>query len=164
MMLWPNLRARREPRIWRNSVWRISIILLGLFIAIGGPSVRAQQIVAPGDALAMARAGQVTIIDIRRPDEWRDTGIPQGAKRATVQFSRGTSKFLARIAKLTGGDKSQPIALICAGGVRSKHASRLLKNRGYTQVLDVSEGMLGNQHGAGWLRRGLPVRPCTDCF
>jgi rhodanese-related sulfurtransferase len=145
------------------AITAISSVCLALLVVVGSGQGWAQAVVAPGDALAMARAGQITIIDIRRPDEWRDTGIATGAKRATVHFSRGAAKFLNRIAKLTGGDKSQPIALICAAGVRSKHASRLLKNKGYTQVLDISEGMLGNHRGAGWLRRDLPVRPCEDC-
>ena len=141
----------------------VSSVVLALLIIVEGGQAWAQAVVAPGDALAMAKAGQITIIDIRRPDEWRNTGIATGAKRATVHFSRGAAKFLSRIAKLTGGDKSQPIALICAAGVRSKHASRLLKDKGYTQVLDISEGMLGNHRGVGWLRRDLPVNPCEDC-
>ena len=91
--------------------------------------------------------------------EW----VPAGARRATVRFNRGPAAFLRRIAILTEGDKSKPIALICAAGVRSKYASKLLQNRGYTQVLDISEGMLGNGKGAGWLARDLPVTDCADC-
>ncbi|MBT4044076.1 MAG: rhodanese-like domain-containing protein [Rhodospirillaceae bacterium] len=145
--------------------WRqLSCALMALAILMaGGNGAMAQQIVAPLRALEMVRDGQITIIDIRRPDEWRRTGVPTGAEQATVSFSRGTARFLKRIAKLTNGDKSKPIALICAAGVRSKHASRLLRNRGYTQVMDISEGMLGNARGVGWLRRDLPVSHCKGC-
>ena len=142
----------------------IAVALMTLFdVAMGANGAWAQGIVAPAQALRLAHDGQVTIIDIRRPDEWRKTGIPTGAMRATVRFNRGVAKFLKRMAELTDGDKSKPIALICAAGVRSKHASRLLRNRGYTQVMDISEGMLGNGKGAGWLRRDLPVSPCSEC-
>jgi len=123
----------------------------------------AQAVIAPDQAWRMARAGEITIIDIRRGDEWLETGLPQNAERATVRFARGPGEFLRRIAKLTKGDKSQPIALICAAGFRSKYAARLLANRGYSHVLDISEGMLGNDRGPGWLDRDLPVSACTDC-
>ena len=56
-----------------------------------------------------------------------------------------------------------PIALICAGGVRSRHAARLLHQRGYTQVTDIREGMFGSRSGPGWLRRGLPTEACDGC-
>jgi rhodanese-related sulfurtransferase len=139
-----------------------ALILLAVLL-VGGSEAMSEGIVAPEQALRMAREGEVTIIDIRRPDEWRKTGVPSGAQRATIRSSLGTSGFLSRIAALTKGDKSAPIALICAGGVRSKHASRLLRKRGYTQVMDISEGMLGNGKGAGWLRRKLPISPCPNC-
>ncbi len=139
-----------------------AMILLLIFLGTGGGAT-PRGVVAPEQALHLARDGKVTIIDIRRPEEWQETGIASGAKRATIRHRQGTAGFLDRIASLTKGDKTAPIALICAGGVRSKHASRLLRGRGYTQVLDISEGMLGNGKGAGWIGRKLPVSPCPDC-
>ncbi len=150
--------ARRMPA----GVMAAVLIILAIVLN-GAGGAGAQRIVAPDTALTMAREGQVMIIDIRRPDEWRETGIPAGAERATVRPSRGANSFLRRIAQLTNGDKNMPIALICAVGVRSKHASRLLRSRGYSGVLDISEGMLGNGNGAGWLRRNLPVSSCKNC-
>ena len=159
-------RALPDPRsaISRTiAIAAAGTLMLGILLFAGSNVAMAQQVIAPERARDMARNGEVMIIDIRRPDEWQETGIPSGAERATVSFNRGTAKFLRRIAKLTEGDKSKPIALICAAGVRSKHASQLLRNRGYTQVMDISEGMLGNERGAGWLRRKLPVNRCGDC-
>lgn len=82
--------------------------------------------------------------------------MPAGAERATVRLSRGPNEFLHKIAKLTQGDKSKLIALICAAEVRFRYAAKLLASRGDTQVMDISEGMLGNSHGARWLARGYP--------
>ncbi|MFP6697327.1 MAG: rhodanese-like domain-containing protein [Alphaproteobacteria bacterium] len=127
------------------------------------PPCRRRSCPLPDQALQLARGGQVTIIDIRRPDEWRQSGLPAGAERATVRLSRGPNEFLHKIAKLTQGDKSKPIALICAAGVRFGYAAKLLASRGYTQVMDISEGMLGNGHGAGWLARDLPISIFKDC-
>ncbi len=139
----------------------LTVLALALCIWVSGAN--AQTVVTPDQALRMANGGEIMIIDIRRPDEWRKTGVPRGAERATVRSSRGAAEFLRRIAKLTNGDKNAPIALICAAGVRSKHASRFLLSRGYTQVLDISEGMLGNRQGVGWLARKLPVDACDGC-
>lgn len=137
--------------------------LLLAVLLIFAPAALSQTVVSPDQALQLARGGQVTIIDIRRPDEWRQSGLPAGGERATVRLSRGPNEFLHKIAKLTQGDKSKPIALICAAGVRSGYAAKLLASRGYTQVMDISEGMLGNGHGAGWLARDLPISIFKDC-
>lgn len=32
-----------------------------------------------------------------------------------------------------------------------------LRAAGFTQIIDVPEGMLGSGAGPGWLKRGLPV-------
>ena len=132
-------------------------------LLIFAPAALSQTVVSPDQVLQWAHGGQVTIIDIRRPDEWRQSGLPAGAERATVRLSRGPNEFLHKIAKLAQGDKSKPIALICAAGVRSGYAAKLLASRGYTQVMEISEGMLGNGHGAGWLARDLPISICKDC-
>ncbi len=137
--------------------------LLLAVLLIFAPAALSQTVVSPDQAPQLARGGQVTIIDIRRPDEWRQSGLPAGAERATVRLSRGPNEFLHKIAKLTQGDKSKPIALICAAGVRFGYAAKLLASRGYTQVMDISEGMLGNGHGAGWLARDLPISIFKDC-
>lgn len=34
---------------------------------------------------------------------------------------------------------------------------------GFTQVYHVAEGMTSSQAGPGWIKRGLPIAPCTDC-
>ena len=65
--------------------------------------------------------------------------------------------FVAELDALVSGDRSKPIAVICARGVRSKWLSRQLANEGFTQIIDVPEGMLGSKAGPGWLRTGLPT-------
>jgi rhodanese-related sulfurtransferase len=53
--------------------------------------------------------------------------------------------------------KDAPVALICARGVRSRGLSRRLIQAGFTNIIDVPEGMLGSGAGPGWLGAGLPV-------
>lgn len=109
------------------------------------------------DAYTASSEGSVTLIDIRRPSEWNQTGIPQGAQAITMHDDDGPSAFLENIRKAVNGDTSAPIALICARGVRTKWAQRFLTANGFTNVLNVSEGMFGRGSKPGWLKRELPV-------
>ncbi|AVO38606.1 rhodanese-like domain-containing protein [Pukyongiella litopenaei] len=111
----------------------------------------------PQAAHQRALAGDLLLVDIRRPDEWRATGIGAGARPVDMR----RADFIETLTGLAGGDSARPVALICARGVRSARLARRLKAEGFTRVLDVSEGMAGSAAGPGWLARGLPVAPPT---
>lgn len=106
------------------------------------------------DAHAAARSGDVLLIDIRRPDEWALTGVGEGA----IPLDMRREDFIDALTVVAGNDPARAIALICARGVRSRHQGAKLKNAGFTQIIDVPEGMLGSGAGPGWIKRGLPVR------
>ena len=110
------------------------------------------------EAHQQAESGAVTLVDIRRPDEWKRTGIGAGA--VTIDMRR--EDFLVALAEAAGPDRSAPIALICARGVRSARLSQALTNAGYTNIIDVPEGMLGSSAGPGWLKSNLPTRPFEE--
>lgn len=110
-------------------------------------------VLSPSDAHAKAVAGEITLIDIRRPDEWAETGSGEGAHRIDLR----DLDFAERVQTAAGGDLTAPIALICARGVRSARTSNQLIAAGFTNIIDVPEGMLGSAAGPGWLARGLPV-------
>lgn len=105
------------------------------------------------EAHAKAVAGEITLIDIRRPDEWARTGSGEGAHRIDLRVEN----FAALVQEAAGGDLDAPVALICARGVRSARTSNQLIAAGFTNIIDVPEGMLGSAAGPGWLERGLPV-------
>ena len=107
------------------------------------------------DAHAAAVAGQIILIDIRRPDEWARTGLGEGA----LPLDMRRPDFASALAKLVEAAPDLPIALICARGVRSARLSARLAEAGFTRIVDVPEGMLGSGAGPGWLKRGLPVVP-----
>ena len=110
------------------------------------------------EAHALALSGDITLIDIRTPREWRRTGLGQGAHPIDMR----REDFLDRLIQVAGPDHSAPIALICARGVRSARLGNALKQAGYTNISDVSEGMLGSHAGPGWLKHGLPLRPHSE--
>ena len=103
-------------------------------------------------AYAAAIEGRITLIDIRRPDEWAATGIAQGAIPLDMRDPEFAQKLLALVP-----DPNARIALICARGVRSRHLAGQLTEAGFTNIIDVPEGMLGSGAGPGWLAAGLPV-------
>lgn len=110
------------------------------------------------DAHDRARDQSITLIDIRRPDEWKLTGIGVGAHPIDMR----RKDFNAVLAKVVGQDHNTPIALICARGVRSARLSKRLTDAGFTNIIDVPEGMSGSRAGPGWLAENLPTRTFTE--
>jgi rhodanese-related sulfurtransferase len=105
------------------------------------------------EAHAKAIAGEITLIDIRRPEEWAETGSGEGAHRIDLR----REDFTDAVAALVDGNRAAPIALICARGVRSARESNRLQAAGFTNIIDVPEGMLGSSAGPGWIAAGLPL-------
>ncbi|TNF62681.1 MAG: rhodanese-like domain-containing protein [Rhodobacteraceae bacterium] len=105
------------------------------------------------EAHRAALAGTITLVDIRRPEEWKSTGLGEGA----LPLDMRRPDFVATLDAALGGDRSRPVALICASGVRSARLARALADAGFTDVRDVPEGMSGSRLGPGWVRSGLPV-------
>ncbi|MEQ9643119.1 MAG: rhodanese-like domain-containing protein [Alphaproteobacteria bacterium] len=157
----------QRPPFYRDGRRLLRYLLAAALVAasifLTAPGRAEESRIDADEAHRRAAAGEILLIDIRTPREWRRTGLPADAARATLRAPHGNDGFLDRIERLTGGQRGAPVALICAAGVRSAHATRLLRQHGYTAVLDVHEGMLGNGAGAGWLKRDLPVRSCDDC-
>jgi rhodanese-related sulfurtransferase len=113
----------------------------------------AKGVLTATEAFAKAATGKITLIDIRTPQEWAETGSGAGAKRLDMR----RDDFVFALDQLLGGDRTKPVALICARGVRSSRLSRTLREGGFTNIIDVPEGMLGSYAGPGWIERGLPI-------
>jgi rhodanese-related sulfurtransferase len=135
------------------------LLLLTLAAVTGGagygllqPAVARPTLDAP-TAFQRAATGEIVLVDIRQPEEWGQTGSPRGAHRLDMR----RPDFIAALTDLAGGDRSRPVAVICATGGRSARLANALTESGFTQVLDVSEGMLGSSAGPGWIARGLPI-------
>ena len=105
------------------------------------------------EAHEAAVAGEIILVDIRRPDEWARTGVGEGA----VPLDMRRPDFTTELSRLSQAQPGAPVALICARGVRSARLSARLVEAGFTRIIDVPEGMLGSGAGPGWLQRGLPV-------
>lgn len=137
----------------------VSLMLLSLNACSrdSGPTLAAP------DAYAQAQAGKLTLIDIRRPDEWRQTGVAQGAIRVNMLHPQGPQGFVRQVLAEVDGNLDAPIGLICRTGNRTTQMQKVLQDAGFTQVVNIKEGMVGSAAGPGWIKRGLPVEACTAC-
>ena len=89
---------------------------------------------------------EARLIDVREKNEWDDGYIP-----GATHVPRG---FLESRIEDTIPDKSTPVVVYCAGGVRSAFATKTLQEMGYTSVVSLAGG-----YGA-WKNASLPtVRP-----
>jgi rhodanese-related sulfurtransferase len=136
----------------------VPIAALLVLLLTGCQSSQGPTLSAP-DALERLQAGDLTLVDIRTPKEWRKTGVAEGAHRIDMTSSSFMDDLLAAV----DGDKDAPIAIICRTGNRTTFTQRALMKQGFTNVFNVKEGMAGSGAGPGWLRRGLPVQACATC-
>src|SRR2546428_11636515 len=83
-----------------------------------------------------------TVLDVRESDEWE-----QGHLDKAIFLPRG---FLEVKADKMLPDKSQPIVIYCAGGVRSALAAKTLQDLGYTDVYSMRGGF------TEWKNNGMP--------
>ncbi len=104
-------------------------------------AAKAEIIEAEGAAVAPL-VGTVTFLDVREPDEYE-----QGAVPGAVHLPRGHLEFQVE-GKIP--NKTAPIVVYCAGGVRSAFAAKTLQDLGYTDVTSVIGGF--NK----WKDDGLP--------
>ena len=83
-------------------------------------------------AAAERIAAGASVLDVREPDEY-----DQGALPDALHIPRGhlEAQIEGRIL-----DKTAPVVVYCAGGVRSAFAARTLQELGYTQAFSVAGG------------------------
>ena len=79
-----------------------------------------------------ARLGEVVLLDVREADEYEQGAIP-----GAVHLPRGNLEFQVegRIP-----DKSRPVVVYCAAGVRSAFAAKTLADLGYQDVVSLVGG------------------------
>jgi rhodanese-related sulfurtransferase len=141
-------------RSFRRAVLTVITALLAVACtADAGPILSAPE------ALEKSRAGEITLIDIRTPREWRSTGIAEGA--LPIEMTRKT--FVQEVLAAVDGNKDAPIGIICRTGNRTTYTQKALQEMGFTNVYNVKEGMVGSGAGPGWIQRGLPVEDCQRC-
>lgn len=83
------------------------------------------------------------ILDVRTDEEYA-----QGRMKNATQIDYYQRDFKTEVAKL---DKTKPVFVYCASGVRSNSAAKILKQQGFTEIYDLKGGL------NAWTRSGKPV-------
>ncbi len=91
-----------------------------------------QNITEVDPATAEPRLGEATFLDVRELDEYEQGSIP-----GAVFLPRG---HLESKIENTITDRSQPVVIYCASGVRSVFAAETLQQLGYTDVASMTGG------------------------
>ena len=102
--------------------------------------------------LKILQAQGIPVYDIRRTDEWAQTGVVEGSRRLTFVDDKGrvSPDFVEKFTQAVG--KNDPVILICRTGNRTDTLSRaLVEQLGYTKVYNVKNGI------TRWISEGLPV-------
>jgi len=92
------------------------------------------------------------IYDIRRSEEWRETGVVASSQLLTFVDAGGRvlPEFMSRFTAAI--DKNDPVILICRTGNRTGTLARhLVEQMGYTQVYNVRNGI------THWIGTNRPV-------
>ncbi len=128
-----------------------SLVALLVFFTLGGCAKPPYTNVDNAQLKTLLAQG-VRIYDVRRPEEWRQTGVVEGSRTLTWVDNSGQPnlEFMPRFTAEV--DKNTPVILICRSGNRTdKLARELMEKRGYTQVYNVKNGI------TGWIGEKLPV-------
>ena len=81
------------------------------------------------------------LYDVRRADEWRQTGVVEGSRKLTYVDASGRENpeflrnFVAEV------DKNEPVILICRTGNRTNALGYELAKQGYTKIFNVRDGI-----------------------
>lgn len=120
-----------------------SALLLALFllVAVSGFAAQARNITSTQARELLARDKKVLVVDVRTPDEFRMARL-RGAKLIPLAELPQRLKELPR---------DRPLLLYCSVGARSSSAADLLVSRGYREVYQISDGLVG------WYRNGYPI-------
>ena len=96
---------------------------------------------------------KIPLIDIRRKDEWKSTGIVKNSILMTFFDKNGkanTNEWLKELNKIA--KKNDPVILICRTGRRTGIISKFLSEKvGYMLIYDVTDGI------TDWIKKGNTV-------
>ncbi len=105
------------------------------------------------DELQLMLDNKVPLYDVRRPDEWRQTGVIENSHLLTFVGANGYVKpdFLSRFTAEV--NKDDAVILICRTGNRTSKLARYLADElGYTNIYNVDDGI------SHWIREKRPVK------
>lgn len=139
------------PRIPGNATLKFEVELLD----VGAPKASLQgpkyANVGNDELKALLERG-VKIIDIRRAEEWAQTGVVEGSELITAFNKQGKVEQTFLQAFTTAAKPHEEVILICRTGNRTRLIADALSARfGYEKIYNVTDGI------TKWIKDGNPV-------
>lgn len=101
--------------------------------------------VDPAEMSEIMKENKGIVLDVRTPEETSE-GVIEGV--TAIDYYR--PDFSERLDSLS---KDQPVYVYCAAGGRSSEAAKILIDKGYKEVYNLSGGM------GAWKKSGMPIKP-----
>jgi rhodanese-related sulfurtransferase len=114
-----------------------SLILSASLCLAGGPV----NLSSPEAKALLAKNSRVLLLDVRTPDEYRQAHLRGALLIPLDELER----------RLPEIPRDRPLLVYCAVGARSLTAARLLAAKGFREVYQLSDGLVG------WYKNGYPV-------
>lgn len=128
-------------RIYSSTITRFSLFLIATWIAL---PAHAEVININYAELRKLISQGVPVIDVRRDDEWNDTGVIENSHLLTFFDEKGKyDATLWHAAFSTIVKKHDPVILICHSGARTSMISQWLSDKvGHATVYNVTNGIV----------------------
>jgi len=114
-----------------------SLILSASLCLAGGPV----NLSSPEARALLAKNSRIVLLDVRTPDEYRQAHLRGALLIPLDELER----------RLPEIPRDRPLLVYCAVGARSLTAARLLAAKGFREVYQLSDGLVG------WYKNGYPV-------
>ena len=99
------------------------------------------------------------LLDVRTQEELDNDGKPDGDKIGLktyfLEIRRDAFFDFVQEFNNLNINKDKEILVICKSGERSQISAELLSRENYKSI-NISDGFMGSQEGAGWKKSGLP--------
>lgn len=123
---------------------RLIAILFSIFVlsaslsqAVGPANVTSKQAQA-----LLSKNSKIVLLDVRTPDEYRQAHLKGSLLIPLGELNRRAQEI----------PRDRPVLVYCAVGARSSSAASFLSSRGYREVYNMTDGIVG------WYRNGLPLQ------
>ena len=133
-------------------------IIFSFLLLLATSSLQAEVINLSNPQLIKMMSDGIPVIDIRTPEEWKETGIIKGSHLMTFFDKKGNynlNAWLDKLSKIAGPD--DPFILICRSGNRTGQVSHFLDLKlNYSKVHHVTHGI------KNWIAEGYSTEKIVN--
>ncbi len=123
-----------------DNIWLILIALVSGGALAWPALMRGKHTLTTLQATQLLNKGKVTLIDVRAADEFGAGHLRASVNVPLDELAQRANDF----------DKSRPVLLVCAGGVRAQRGAAQLRRAGFSEVYVLEGGF------TAWQSQGLP--------